>query len=132
MNSGIIKHTIYVTLCFFCILSSADAVRAEKIDECFFQAHLTNPAKFGPVYRFERKMFWDTGISYFDGDILYFPIIRSSVIFFGGTCPQADIWAKKLSPIFTIKTISKEQYTEKYNKSNRQFEFIPAGPEPLY
>lgn len=132
MNSGIFKKIIWVVVCFFCISSVADTVRAEKVEECFFQAHLTSPAQFGPVYRFEKKMFWDISVSYFDGDILFSPVIRYSVIFFGGTCPQADIWAKKLSPIFTIKTISKDQYIEKDNMSKRNPEFIPAEPEPLY
>ena len=126
------KHLKCVILSFLFILSIADAVRAEKAEECFFQAHLTSPAQFGPVYRFERKLFWDMGVRYFDGDILYFPLVRRSVIFFGGTCPQADIWTKKLSPVFTIKVISKEQYFEKYNKSRRNPEFISAEPEPLY
>jgi len=117
--------------CLFNLLLFNTA-EAGKDTECFFQAHLTNPAQFGPVYRFEKKMFWDIGVSYFDGDILFSPVIRSSVIFFGGTCLQASIWTKKLSPIFTIKTISKEQYLEKDKLSKRNPEFISGEPEPLY
>jgi len=126
------RHVKSVILSFLFNLLLFNASEAGEDKECFFQAHLTKPAQFGPVYRFEKKMFWDISVSYFDGDILYSPVIRSSVIFFGGTCPQAAIWTQKLSPVFTIKTISREQYIEKDNQSKRNAEFIPAEPEPLY
>ena len=56
MNSGKFKHIIYIILCLTNFLTAFSAVGAEKIEECFFRAHLTNPAQFGPVDRFEDKL----------------------------------------------------------------------------